>query len=150
MIGWRLSLTGTALALLFGCSGAVSDPPGSGGGATEGSAGDKRNWSYIYATYFGPGTPGHCGDARCHAHPRGGFECATKDGCYLSLTGTNPNFATPLVDTKNWANSALVDPAQSPLIWFNASGTMPFDNAVPNSAATAEIGAWISAGARND
>jgi len=100
-------------------------------------------WTAVYAAYFGRGTPGHCGNAGCHAILLNGFQCGpTKDTCYQGLVNAS------LVSLKDPASSPLVDRAQSPLAWFG--GLMPQDNQAPNAAAAAAVKAWITAGAKND
>ena len=102
-------------------------------------------WTAIYDTYIGPGTPGHCGDARCHAADRRGFKCGrTKDECYAGLV------AKGLLDPDDPAASLLVDARSSPLAWFNPNGLMPGDAAKPNAQAAADSRAWVAAGAKHD
>jgi hypothetical protein len=100
-------------------------------------------WTSVYDTYFGPGTPGHCGNAGCHATIRSGFLCGpTKDTCYQGLVSAS------LLSLTAPATSSLADPASSPLTWFG--GIMPQDNQGPNEAAADAVKAWITAGAQDD
>jgi hypothetical protein len=159
-----LSLCSFAIGALTACSGSSSGsidngtdsgagggdaaPAPDGGGAqdahSDGATGASDTWSFVYANYIGPGTPGHCGNAGCHQHIQSGFMCGTsKDTCYNGL------LAKGLIGTKS-NPQLLVDPAGSPVIWFSSSGVMPQDNAVPNAAATRDVGAWVAAGAKND
>ncbi len=100
-------------------------------------------WTKLYTSYFGPGTPGHCGNSGCHSTTRAGFKCgATKTTCFSGLV------AAGLVSTTNPSSSTLGNPQQSPLAWFG--GPMPKDNAVANPAAAQAVTAWLTAGAHND
>ncbi len=102
-------------------------------------------WTSVYDLYFGPGSPGHCNDTRCHASSRGGFKCGlTKDTCYTGLV------ASKLLTTTAPTRSPLVDKSRSPLSWFGGTkGTMPRRGA-SNPKAAADIAAWINAGAKNN
>ncbi len=105
-------------------------------------------WSYLYATYFGPNTPGHCGNSGCHDPPlgHGGWICgATADSCYHGmLNRTIRNKPQPLIDLQDPPASLLIAP-DSPLIWFDPkNGIMPQDNLVPNPCATRDIPRWLS------
>jgi hypothetical protein len=106
---------------------------------------DKTTWSYIYGTYFGSGTPGHCGNAGCHQTIRRGFACGTdKSSCYNGLV------AVGLIGTRA-PTQPLVDPTASPVAWFNQkTGSMPADNPVANTLAEREVRAWVAAGANDD
>jgi hypothetical protein len=133
-----------------------STPPVSDGGAEEAavadagappndaSTGPAPTWTELYATYFGPGTPGHCsGTGGCHTNQRGGFKCgANKNECYAGLV------AAELVMPLQPAASPLGVEGESPIAWFG--GGMPLDNPVPNAAAKAAVKAWLAAGAKND
>jgi hypothetical protein len=56
-----------------------------------------------------------------------------------------------LIDPEHPDRSTLIDPARSPVTWFNPrGGTMPLDAQRANEEARAAIAAWIAAGARND
>lgn len=100
-------------------------------------------WTKLYTGYFGPGTPGHCGNSGCHGATRAGFSCgATKTSCFSGLV------AAGLVSPASPSSSRLGDPLQSPLAWFG--GPMPKDNAVANPAAAQAVTAWLTAGAHND
>jgi hypothetical protein len=100
-------------------------------------------WTSVYGALLGPGTPGHCGNAGCHATRRGGFTCgATKDTCYQGLVdGSQINLKDPSL-------SPIIDTTASPLTWFG--GTMPQDNLGPNADAATLVKAWVAAGAKND
>ena len=102
-------------------------------------------WTSIYELYFGPGSLGHCNDTRCHVSSRGGFKCGlTKDTCYTGL------IASKLVTVSTPTRSPLVDKSRSPLSWFGGSnGTMPRRGA-SNPKASADIAAWINAGAKDN
>jgi hypothetical protein len=102
-------------------------------------------WTSIYELYFGPGSLGHCNDTRCHVSSRGGFKCGlTKDTCYTGL------IASKLVTTSTPTRSPLSDKSRSPLSWFGGTrGTMPRRGA-SNPKASADIAAWINAGAKNN
>jgi hypothetical protein len=102
-------------------------------------------WTALYTNFFGPGTPGHCGNSGCHSgpQPQAGFSCgATKATCYAGMVSFG------LVNPSAPASSRLGDPGSSPLAWFN--GIMPFDNPSPNPAGAAAITAWLAAGAPNN
>ena len=102
-------------------------------------------WTAVYGAYFGPGTPGHCGNAGCHQPIRSGFECgATKEVCYQGMV------AKGLINPANPSASLLVNPTLSPLRWFSPTGIMPEDNLVANPQAAVAIPAWLAAGGRND
>jgi hypothetical protein len=141
-----------ALAVV-GCSGGGGDATG-GSSGTSGVVTDPapttpssaKTWTAIYAAYFGPGTPGHCGNSGCHATVRVGFACgATKDSCYAGLV------AKGLIDPANPSGSLLVDSSRSPVAWFDTTnGIMPKDAPEPNAQAAADIRAWVGAGAKND
>jgi hypothetical protein len=141
-------LIGVTFAALAACS--AGDARTFGSPETPGSADaglalpeDPTDWSYVYARYFGEGTPGHCGNAGCHDEKRKGFSCgATKDSCYEGLVGAG------LVDTKNPLASVLGDPKRSPLAWFG-EGLEPFDDPSPNAEAAQAITRWLEAGAKN-
>jgi hypothetical protein len=101
-------------------------------------------WTSIYALYFGAGSLGHCSDTRCHVSSRGGFKCGgTKDTCYDGLV------ASKLVSAASPTRSTLGDTSRSPLSWFGGTGTMPRRGA-SNSKASADVAAWIHAGAKNN
>jgi hypothetical protein len=101
-------------------------------------------WMQLYATYFGPNTPGHCGKSvACHLQSQGGFMCgSTPDSCYKGLV------TAFLVDPAHPTMSAIADPNQSPLSWFG--GNMPQDMPVPNAQAKADVAAWVAAGAQEN
>jgi hypothetical protein len=101
-------------------------------------------WTSIYALYFGPKSLGHCNDAGCHVSSRGGFKCGLdKTSCYDGL------IASRLVSPASPARSLLGDKSRSPLSWFGGSGSMPRRGA-SNPKASADIAAWVNAGAKNN
>jgi hypothetical protein len=127
-------------------SGADAQPDPDAGAHDDASdgTGAADTWTYVYTTYFGRGTPGHCGNAGCHQKIQSGFMCGTtKDTCYNGLV------AKRLIGTKE-ATQPLVDPKLTPLAWFDTNGAMPQDDAVPNAAAVKDVQAWVAAGAKND
>jgi len=119
-------------------SGTLAAPLPDGGAAPT--------WSYVYATYFGPGSLGHCGNSGCHDIVNNHFMCGTTAAtCYQGLLDGM------LIDTTNPTSSRLVDPNRTPLSWYNTGGGMPYDmNFDPNATAGADIGAWVFAGAMNN
>jgi len=140
---------GLVLAITVAATGCASASPS--GASDGGGSSDKLTWTFVYGTYFGKGTPGHCGDDGCHGTSRAGYVCSSQAACYASLTSQNDFVGGFLVNTKNPGASILSDPASSPLIWFNeAHGTMPKSALVPNPDAKRDIAAWVSAGAPND
>jgi hypothetical protein len=108
--------------------------------------GPTPTWSYIYATYFGPSSLGHCGNSGCHDIVNNHFACgADLATCYQGLLDT------PLIDPTNPTSSRLTDPQRTPITWFATGGGMPYDmNADPNQVAADEIGAWVYGGAKNN
>lgn len=138
------------LAALAGCSSSPSgstDPHLADGGADDAaSAVDAplpATWTAVYGAYFASGTPGHCGNAGCHATTRGGFRCGpTKDTCYQGLVNAS------LISVVDPSTSLISDAKTSPLAWFG--GNMPQDNPGPNADAAAALKAWVVAGAKND
>jgi hypothetical protein len=146
---------GCASANTGGGGGAAGDDAATGddGGADAGTDGpvDKLTWGYIYTSYFGKGTPGHCGTAGCHGTARAGFVCSSQSLCYTSITTSNANVGGKMVNPQSPSMSVILDPANSPLFWFNpAGGNMPDGALMANDTAKAEITAWIEAGAPND
>ena len=105
---------------------------------------DTTEWSYVYARYFGAGSPGHCGNSGCHAQRRAGFTCGTTgSSCLEGLV------AAGLVDLDDPPSSALGDPLTSPLAWFGTGGPMPFDQVATNQEAARAVSAWLAAGAKH-
>jgi hypothetical protein len=101
-------------------------------------------WTSIYDLYFGPGSVGHCNDTRCHVSSRGRFMCGlTKDTCYKGLVASK--LITPASPTRSPLTSSTV----SPLSWFSSRGSMP-PRGKSNPQASADISAWIGAGAKNN
>jgi hypothetical protein len=146
----RLTVAITLAALgAFGCSspssGSLGQHPGFGGVKPDFDAGDPDatpreqvdagnlaaplpdggpapKWSYIYATYFGPGSLGHCGDSGCHNIVNNHFMCGTDQAtCYQGMLDT------PLIDPMTPSNSRITNPERTPISWFNTGGGMPFD-----------------------
>jgi hypothetical protein len=104
---------------------------------------DPTDFSFVYARYLGPGTPGHCGNEGCHAEKQKTFACGdSKDSCYEGLVRAG------LVDTSNPIASKLGDPKSSPLAWFG-EGLMPKDDPSPNVEGARAITRWLEAGAKN-
>jgi hypothetical protein len=128
-------------------AGSAGDDDGGGGADAEQDTAapvDTLTWTYIYTTYFGPNTPGHCGNAGCHETIRGGFVCSSKTGCYSSLV--NSAWITPSSPTA----SPIGDPTQSILAWYGMGGTMPQDGVKRNATAGSDVTAWVKAGAKNN
>jgi hypothetical protein len=91
-------------------------------------------WTAVFATYFGPGSPGSCGQAsRCHAEE---MRDASSAYDWLARRG--------YIDG---TRSALVSPTNSCLRWFG--GNMP-PQAKPVEDATRDLQAWVAAGALDD
>jgi len=116
--------------------------------STAVDASGAPTWTQLYATYFGPGTLGHCsGTGGCHTNVRRGFKCGTsKSECYAGLV--TAGLVTPATPSA----SPLGIPGQSPLSWLG--GGMPIDDPAPDPVASdqaaAAVRAWIAAGAKND
>jgi hypothetical protein len=109
--------------------------------------GPAPTWTYLYATYFGPGSLGHCGDSGCHNIVNNHFMCGTDQAtCYQGMLDT------PLIDPMNPGDSRITNPERTPISWFNTGGGMPYDvnGSMPNKAAADEIAAWVYAGAKNN
>lgn len=137
--------------VVYGLKSRNSPPAPDGGRPTTGEGADASpaalaappTWTELYATYFGPGTPGHCGSSRCHGGLRGGFRCGfNKADCYDGLVKAG------LVNPANPTQSRLAIEDESPLVWLG--GAMPLDNPAPNPAAAAAVKAWVTAGAQNN
>lgn len=110
-------------------------------------AGPALTYSELFDTYLGPGTPGHCATAGCHADPgHTVWRCGpTKDDCYDGMVDVG------LVDPARPLHSALVDARRSPLVWINpAGGNMPLDAQLANVAGREALLAWVAAGARKN
>ncbi len=121
-------------------------------GNFDGGAPQPTTWTYVYNTYFAPGTAGHC--ANCHgtvAHDSF-ISGTTKDSCYAGLVTVGQ--ITPASGT----TSPIGNPAKSALSWFGPARTlgtginvfMPADNRQLNAAAVAAVCGWVAAGAFND
>ncbi len=112
---------------------------GSAAGQDSGSGAGEPTWTTIYATYFGAGTPGHCGNSSCHASTLKGFKCgADKTTCYTGLV--TAGYITPSTPAK----SPLADPNTSCLTWLG--GNMPPGGGA-NAMAQKDLAAWAAAGA---
>jgi hypothetical protein len=124
------------LAVLSGC-----------GGAGSADLGPPPTYTDLYAKYFGPGTPGHCGNSNCHlgtpvVHV---WICgSTRDTCHAGMVKVG------LIKPSDPTHSLIIDPLNSPLSWFNPNGPMPKDNPGPNPAAMQDIAAWVAAGAQDN
>jgi len=135
----RASLLLSALALA--CGSTSDKAPGTTPGQPA------PTYSELYASYFAPGTPGHCATAGCHADPgHTVWLCGeTKGDCYAGMATVG------LIDTSDPTHSSIADAHRSPLAWFNPTGgNMPFDAQAPNDEARDAIAAWVAAGARDD
>jgi hypothetical protein len=110
---------------------------------TDGTA---PTYSELFTRYFAPGTPGHCATAHCHANPGANdWVCGdTPDSCYRGMVKVG------LIDPQNPTHSAIADANESPLVWVNASGDMPFDAIAPLPEGRDAILAWVAACAQND
>jgi hypothetical protein len=101
----------------------------------------------LYNNYFGPNTPGHCGNSDCHlGTPRVHvWVCgSTRDTCYAGMVKVG------IISTTDPTNSPIADPQNSPLSWINPNGPMPRDNPTPNPQAGGDIVWWVLAGAQNN
>lgn len=108
--------------------------------------GDAPTYGELFATYFAPGTAGHCATGGCHADPgHNVWLCGTtKDSCYAGMLDVG------LISASDPTHSLIADPARSPLTWINpAGGVMPLDAQGENDAGRDAIIAWVAAGARN-
>jgi hypothetical protein len=156
----RLKTCFVLLALATGCDpqrdatvadAGASDPDLADEERAEDAGGGANTYSYLYDHYFGPNTPGHCGNAMCHSgdKPKGKWLCGSdKHTCYVGMTTLARTLSGRLlVDTAHPLQSAIIDPNDSPLIWVNTNGAMPFDNmhqAVPTAAG--DIEEWLEEG----
>jgi hypothetical protein len=119
-----------------------NDDGGSSSGMDSGSTGGAPTWTFIYTTYFGAGTPGHCGNSGCHLNTLKGFKCGSdKATCYSGLS------AAGYISTSTPTMSPIADPQQSVLTWFG--GNMP-PGGGSNAAAKKDITAWVADGAKNN
>lgn len=141
-----LALAATLAACASSTPSPDPDAPGTYVSEDAGvSQASKGTWTYVYSTYFGPKTPGHCGNSGCHATTRSSFRCgATQDDCYKGFLSSG------LVDPAKGEDSKLANPSTSPVIWFSTKGRMPRDNRKANDTAAADIREWLAAGAPND
>jgi len=122
--------------------GSTNDDGGGTSGMDSGSSGGAPTWTLIYTTYFGAGTPGHCGNSGCHLSTLKGFKCGSdKTTCYNGLANAGYiSAATPTM-------SPIADPQQSVLTWFG--GNMPPGGGA-SAAAKKDITAWVADGAKNN
>jgi len=99
--------------------------------ATEPPAPAPPRWEVIYSRYFGPGTPGGCGQSRkCHVEAMADAASAytwLRERGYIAGT-----------------RSPLVSPINSCLRWFG--GNMP-PRGTTNDEAIRDLEAWVAAGA---
>jgi hypothetical protein len=110
-------------------------------------AGPAPKYSELFDAYFAPGTPGHGATVGCHADPgHTVWRCGpTKADCYAGMVDVG------LIDNATPADSWLIDPQRSPLVWFNGAGNMPFDAQNDgNDQGRDAIVAWVMAGALDD
>jgi hypothetical protein len=133
------------VGVLAGCGGAAASAP-SGLQAPppprptvtvtlQASSPPPPTWTAIFATYFGPGSPGGCGQAsRCHAEQ---MRDASSAYDWLARRG--------YIDG---TRSALVSPSNSCLRWFG--GNMPPQARPADGDATRDLQAWVAAGALDD
>jgi hypothetical protein len=99
----------------------------------------------IYKTYFGTGTPGHCGNSGCHSSSQGNFTCGTTQAtCYTGLVNAK------ILNTTTPASSTLISATASPVRWFSTRGGMPQDSTAANPQGVIDITAWVNAGALNN
>ncbi len=149
---WCALASLVAAVTLSGCEGLrpaeVLDDPASG--LPDAGAGDLApapTWTYVYENYFGPNTPGHCGDPRCHGSPlpRKWVCGTTAESCYAGMVKIG------IINTANPTASSLVDPFNSSLVWIDPDyGSMPEDDLDPNPAGAAAVAEWVAAGAQNN
>jgi hypothetical protein len=105
-------------------------------------------YSELYTRYFAAGTPGHCATDGCHAGPNYviwvcGSTAAT---CYTGMASPDAG----LINTAMPQMSLIIDPANSPLSWFNPNGPMPYDKPGPFPEGRDAIQAWVADGAPNN
>ncbi len=121
-----------------------SPATGSGDASAATSCGSLDNpaWAAIFATHFGPGSPGHCASSGCHlTGANGGWSVG---GSLTASSLLSAWIGRGLVSTSS-PSSSLIASGSSPLVWFNPGGTMPLDNKTANPAAVTEIKAWLAA-----
>lgn len=139
------SLRLLAAIALAGCTGQLPALVADGGAGGPADLGPAPTYSQLYDALFAVGTPGHCAKSGCHSPPIHVWTCgSTKDTCYQGMVKVG------LISPADPSMSAIIDPQNSPLAWFNASGPMPFDNPAPNPTGAAAIQAWVAAGAQNN
>jgi hypothetical protein len=108
---------------------AGSNPPVVEDAGTGTSA--APTWSSIYKAYMAAGTEGNCGG--CHG------EMSTASGSYSYLTNKRQ---------LGGASPEIVSPSASCLSWIG--GNMPPLGPSSDATATAELQAWVAAGAQNN
>jgi hypothetical protein len=124
-------------------------------GGFDGGAPQPTTWTYVYNTYFGPGTAGHCANCHGNAAP-GGFSTGTSLAATTKDTFYSGLVAIGQISTTAGTSSALGNPAQSALSWFGPMRTssagllMPQDQQALNPAAVAAVCGWVAAGALDD
>jgi hypothetical protein len=125
---------------------AQTDNPDAGPGPQPlPDGGPAPKWSYMYTTYFGPNSLGHCGNSGCHDKINNHFICPPDPTqCWQGLVDGN------WINTTDPMSSQLGNYNQTPLSWFNSGGNMPKDAVRANQTATDEVSAWIYDGAKND
>jgi hypothetical protein len=122
-------------------------PPASPGPQPLPDGGPAPTWTELYQLYFGPNTPGNCGNPNnnCHANANNHFACgATQDSCYQGLVAGN------LVLPSAPMTSPIADPTVTPLSWYGSGGNMPDEKSTPDQAAADAVSAWVYAGAQNN
>src|ERR1700730_12477361 len=86
------ALVGLAIAVIPAACSPTDVPGGAESCIPRGNGLLKTaTWEYVYTNYFGPGTPGHCGNSKCHRdRALGGFLAGTtSDSCSLGLLGAH-------------------------------------------------------------
>ena len=118
----------------------ATDEAGSAKDSASPPTTDAPTWSTIYASYFAPGTIGHCAGGGCHTNTVGGFACGnSKSSCYQGMVSAGLVSGT----------TSRLAGANSPLTWFGQGGGMPTGGGVDSQAAAA-IAAWVAAGAMDN
>ena len=97
-------------------------------------------YTQLYQQYFAAGTPGHCATAMCHANPGDTvWLCGTSpSSCYAGMVQAG------LIDPVHPMTSLIANPNQSPLVWINQFGNMPYDAPTPYPPGRDAILAWIA------
>ncbi len=118
-----------------------SEPTPVGNPVTACGSLDNAEWQNIYTTFVGPGTPGHCGNSGCHSGTNGGWSVGSNPTASSFLSAW---IQRGLISPAN-PNASLIASASSPVVWFNAGGSMPEDNQTANSQAASAIRSWLAA-----